>query len=44
MTNDRAYRTAMTKDEAVKEIIVNSGTQFDPEIAQLFLKILSEEV
>ena len=44
MTNDRAYRTAMTKDDAVKEIIANSGTQFDPEIAQLFIKILSEEV
>jgi diguanylate cyclase (GGDEF)-like protein len=41
MTNDRAYRSAMTKGEAMEEIRRNSGTQFDPNISQLFLKIAS---
>jgi len=41
MTNDRAYRSAMTKGEAIEEIRRNSGTQFDPDISQLFLKIIS---
>jgi diguanylate cyclase (GGDEF)-like protein/PAS domain S-box-containing protein len=37
MTNDRVYRKAMSKEEAIKEIKINSGTQFDPEIANEFL-------
>ncbi|MDZ7836914.1 MAG: diguanylate cyclase [Actinomycetota bacterium] len=41
MTNDRAYRSAMTKEEAMEEIRANAGTQFDPEISQLFLKLIS---
>jgi HD-GYP domain-containing protein (c-di-GMP phosphodiesterase class II) len=41
MTNDRAYRSAMTKAEAIEEIRKNSGTQFDPDISQLFLNIIS---
>jgi HD-GYP domain-containing protein (c-di-GMP phosphodiesterase class II) len=41
MTNDRAYRSAMTKGEAIEEIRRNSGTQFDPDISQLFLNIIS---
>ncbi len=40
MTNDRSYRSAMTKEAAIEEIRINSGTQFDPAIAQLFLNIL----
>jgi diguanylate cyclase (GGDEF)-like protein len=39
MTNDRAYRLAMTKKAAMEEIRINSGTQFDPTISQLFLKL-----
>jgi len=41
MTNDRAYRAAMTKEEALAEISINSGTQFDPEISQLFIRIMT---
>ncbi|MBK5247003.1 MAG: diguanylate cyclase [Peptostreptococcaceae bacterium] len=44
MTNDRTYRSAMTKGEAIEEIRRNSGTQFDPDISQLFLNIISEEL
>jgi HD-GYP domain-containing protein (c-di-GMP phosphodiesterase class II) len=41
MTNDRVYRSAMTKQEAIEEIARNSGTQFDPKIAQLFIHLMS---
>ena len=41
MTNDRAYRVAMTKEEAIEEIRRCSGTQFDPDISQLFLNLIS---
>jgi len=41
MTNDRSYRSAMTKGEAIEEIRRNSGTQFDPDISQLFLNMIS---
>ncbi len=37
MTSDRPYRKAMSKDDAIKEIIRNSGTQFDPKIARIFV-------
>ena len=36
MTQDRAYRKAMSHEEAMAEIQLNSGTQFDPQIAQIF--------
>ena len=38
MTQDRVYRKAMTKNAAAQEIIKNAGTQFDPEIAKIFVK------
>jgi HD-GYP domain-containing protein (c-di-GMP phosphodiesterase class II) len=30
MTDDRIYRTGMTLDEAIVEVVQHSGTQFDP--------------
>ena len=41
MTSDRSYRSAMTKESAIEEISKNAGTQFDPDIAQLFLDVMS---
>lgn len=38
MTQDRAYRKAMSKAAAIEEIIKNSGTQFDPDIAKIFVE------
>ncbi|MFA6735878.1 MAG: hypothetical protein WC102_10370 [Saccharofermentanales bacterium] len=38
MTEDRIYRKAMSKDEAIEEIRKCSGTQFDPDIAQIFIE------
>lgn len=40
MTTDRPYRKALTEETAIGEIKKCSGTQFDPEIADLFLKNL----
>ncbi len=37
MTSDRAYRRALPHEMAIGEIERCSGTQFDPEIAELFL-------
>lgn len=42
MTNDRVYRKALTHEEVILEVKRNSGTQFDPEICEVFLKALSE--
>ncbi len=42
MTNDRPYRKAMTKQQAMREISDCSGSHFDPFIADIFLKILSD--
>jgi HD-GYP domain-containing protein (c-di-GMP phosphodiesterase class II) len=38
MTSDRPYRRALSKDAALQEIINNAGTQFDPEIAKVFVE------
>lgn len=43
MTEDRVYRKAMMREEAMDEIRKNSGTQFDPHIASVFLEILEQE-
>jgi len=37
MTENRAYRNAMSNEEAILEIRRNSGTQFDPKIVGQFL-------
>jgi diguanylate cyclase (GGDEF)-like protein len=43
MTSERPYRKALTKEEACREILKNSGTQFDPEIARIFIdKVLTK--
>ncbi len=43
MISNRPYRKKMTKKEAIKEIKRCSSTQFDPKIANIFLRILKEE-
>ncbi len=43
MTEDRVYRKAMTKNNAVAELKKNAGTQFDPNIVEILIeKVLSE--
>lgn len=43
MTSDRAYRRAMTVNQAVAELKRNVGTQFDPQMAGLLIEIIIEE-
>jgi putative two-component system response regulator len=39
MTSNRPYRMSLSHNTAVKEIVKNSGTQFDPEVVEHFLKL-----
>ena len=39
MVQDRPYRRGLSHEEAVAEIEANAGTQFDPEVAEVFLGI-----
>ncbi len=42
ITFGRPYRDIRSKNDAIKEIRLNSGTQFDPEIAEIFIKAVQE--
>ena len=42
MTSDRIYRKKKSIEESVGELERCSGTQFDPVIVKVFLKILKE--
>jgi len=39
MTSNRPYRRAMRSEQAVNELRRNSGTQFDPRLAEIFIKL-----
>ncbi|WP_003543358.1 HD domain-containing phosphohydrolase [Desulfotomaculum nigrificans] len=43
MTNDRTYRKALSREEAIAEIKRNAGTQFEPIVADVFLNIIAKE-
>ena len=43
LTSNRPYRKAYSKNEAMEIIKNSSGTDFDPKIVEIFLKILKEE-
>ncbi|MDD2752500.1 MAG: HD domain-containing protein [Candidatus Omnitrophica bacterium] len=43
MTSVRAYRPAFTKERAIEELRRNKGSQFNPRIVDVFVKILEEE-
>lgn len=42
MTNDRIYKKAIGKDEAIKELKRCSGTQFDPKIVEYFIDYIQD--
>lgn len=44
MVSDRPYRKAMSKEEAIRELKRCAGIQFDPELVDLFIESLQEEV
>ncbi len=41
MTEDRPYRRALSKDEALMQLVEGSGSQFDPHIVRTFAQILN---
>jgi ribonuclease P protein subunit RPR2 len=43
MTSDRPYRSALTTEEAVAEILAGSGTQFDPTCVEAFEAIADQD-
>ena len=43
MVNDRPFQTRMTKNAALKEIKEQSGRQFDPALAEVFISLMAEE-
>jgi putative methionine-R-sulfoxide reductase with GAF domain len=43
MTSERPYRKAMSPKEALENIRAQSGKQYEPKIADLFLKLMDKE-
>ena len=43
MVNDTPYKTRMNKVQALNEIKDKSGSQFDPKLAELFIKVMEIE-
>lgn len=38
MLSERSFRKQLTEEEAIKELKVNSGTQFDPKLVKIFIQ------
>ena len=43
MTSDRPYRLALPREEAIRELERNAGTQFCPAAVAALLEVLREE-
>jgi HD-GYP domain-containing protein (c-di-GMP phosphodiesterase class II) len=39
LTSDRPYRTAWTKERVREHICAESGTHFDPQVVDVFMKM-----
>jgi diguanylate cyclase (GGDEF)-like protein len=44
MVHDRPYKTALTHEQALAELRGNAGTQFDPEVVNVFCVVYAEGV
>ena len=43
MRTDKPFKKALTFEEAIEELRINSGKQFDPVLVEIALKILRDE-
>lgn len=43
MNSNRVYRNKLTKEDIVNEIEKNKGKQFDPKIADTFLRLIRDK-
>ncbi|MDA8083894.1 MAG: DUF4388 domain-containing protein [Nitrospiraceae bacterium] len=43
MTTDRPYRKALSREMAITEMKKNAGSQFDPEVVEVFLALIGDE-
>ncbi|AVX19856.1 MULTISPECIES: HD-GYP domain-containing protein [Carboxydocella] len=43
LTTDRPYRKGLSRDEALLRLAAASGTQFDPELTELFIAIIQKK-
>lgn len=43
MISDRPYSKSMTREQAIEELKDNSGSQFDPEVVNAFLRVLERK-
>ena len=44
MVHDRPYKTALDHEQALRELRQNAGTQFDPDVVDVFCVIYAEGV
>lgn len=44
MVNDRPYKNRISRDAALKEILDKAGTQFDPNLAEMFVDLMKKKV
>ncbi|MBO4473710.1 MAG: response regulator [Clostridiales bacterium] len=43
MSSDRIYRSRLTEEEIISELIKGKGTQFDPKFADIMLELMKED-
>lgn len=43
LTSDRPYRQALSREEALNLIVSQSGSHFDPDVVESFIRVLSNE-
>lgn len=44
MTSNRPYRAGISPEEAIQEIMRCSGTHFEPELARVFIEMISKKI
>jgi putative nucleotidyltransferase with HDIG domain len=44
MTSNRSYKLPMTKEEALEELVLNSGTQFSPKLVEIMINLYNKNM